>query len=136
MEKNDKFKILPAYLFHYVKESRGKKEVKAELALGELVKELEGFKGDLVFIPVNNPNFHWSLLVYEVREKRFWHYDSLGGANWGYVEGLVRELLENILQTKEIELEESLVAKNDIRQGNGWDCGIAVIAITRRIREL
>ena len=130
MDKDGKFKVLAAYLFHLVRETK-----KDKLIFKELLRQINDNSKELVFIPVNNPNFHWSLLVYEIESKRFWHWDTLGGANWGYVEGLVRELLEHI-HGKEVELEKYLVKKHDIQQGNGYDCGIAVIAITRRIREL
>jgi Ulp1 family protease len=131
MERNGKFKVLPAHQFYLVRETK-----KDKLIFKELLNQIKDFKGELVFIPVNNPNFHWSLLVYEVSEKKFWHFDSLGGANWEYVESLCKGLLENIWQRKEVELEKYLIAKNDIRQENGYDCGIAVIAITKRIIKL
>ena len=122
--------VLPAYLFHLVRETK-----KDKLIFKELLGQINDFKGELVFIPVNNPNFHWSLLVYETKSKVFYHYDTLKGANYEYVEPLVRELLEQI-HGKKVELEKYLIAKNDIQQENGYDCGIAVIAITKRIREL
>jgi len=130
LEKNDKFKVLPAYLFHLVRETK-----KDKLIFKELLNQINDNSKELVFIPVNNPNFHWSLIVYETKSKVFYHYDTLGGANWGYVKPLVRELLENI-HSQKVKLEKYLIAKNDIRQGNGYDCGVAVIAITKRIREL
>jgi Ulp1 family protease len=105
------------------------------LALGELIKELTSFQGDLIFIPVNNPNFHWSLLVYETSAKKFWHYDTLGGVNWKYIKTLSKELLQKI-HSLNIELDKYLVKQHDIKQGNGYDCGVAVVAITKRIREL
>lgn len=76
-----KFKILPAHQFHFVREVMRKKETGWELAFKELLKEINGTSKELVFIPLNNPNFHWSLLVYEVKTKCFYHYDTLRGAN-------------------------------------------------------
>jgi len=58
MAKNDKFKILPTHQFHYVKKTKGTAEANAHLAFPELLTELTGFSGELVFIPVNNPDFH------------------------------------------------------------------------------
>ncbi|CAG8792230.1 14619_t:CDS:2, partial [Racocetra persica] len=46
-----------------------------------LLSELTDATAELVFIPVNQSNFHWSLLVYETKTKTFYHYDTLGGAN-------------------------------------------------------
>ena len=49
------FKVLPAHQFHLAKEAKREDN---RLIFLELVKEKKDFKGDLVFIPVNNPNFH------------------------------------------------------------------------------
>ncbi|CAG8821254.1 1130_t:CDS:2 [Gigaspora margarita] len=76
------------------------------------------------------------LLVYEVRSKTFYHYDTLRGANYEHAKPLVKELLQQIHQTNSPNLDKSLIKRHDIRQGNGWDCGVAVIAIMRRIIEL
>ncbi|CAG8543733.1 6950_t:CDS:1, partial [Cetraspora pellucida] len=46
-----------------------------------------------------------------------------------------RELVEQIRQIRNIK-EECLIKQHQIRQNNGSDCGIAVIAIMRRIIEL
>ncbi|CAG8657219.1 9474_t:CDS:2, partial [Ambispora gerdemannii] len=116
--KNDKFKILPAHQFHYVKETKGTAEANAHLAFPELLQELTGFSGELV------------------KSQKFWHYDTLRGANDSYVEPLVTELCQQIQQTNEPNLSEYLIKRHDIRQGNGYDCGVAVITITKRIIEL
>ncbi|CAG8494997.1 25212_t:CDS:1, partial [Racocetra persica] len=65
----------------------------------------------------------------------FYHWDSLGGANWGYAEGLVRELLSQIHSTDNLNLKQFLVKRQEVRQNNGWECGIAIIATMKRIRE-
>ncbi|CAG8566750.1 15605_t:CDS:1, partial [Racocetra fulgida] len=136
LPKDPRFKILPAHQFHLTKEAKRKND---PLIFKELLTELTNFKGELVFIPVNNPNFHWSLLVFEVKTKKLYHYDTLGGANYQYVKPLVRELLEQIRGVRNIKeeyLSKYFVPKHGIRQNNGSDCGIAVIAIMRRIIEL
>jgi len=53
-----KFKILPAHQFHYVRETKGTIEANAHLSFPELLQSLTSFSGELVFIPVNNPDFH------------------------------------------------------------------------------
>ncbi|CAG8441212.1 9181_t:CDS:2 [Cetraspora pellucida] len=99
-----KFKILPAHQFHLTKEAKRKDD---PLIFKELVKEINDNSKELIFIPVNQTNYHWSLLVFEVKTKCFYHWDTLGGAN----------------------------DKKEVRQNNGWECGVAVIAIIKRIRE-
>ncbi|CAG8630877.1 12484_t:CDS:2 [Cetraspora pellucida] len=92
-ETPSKFKILPAHQFCYVREITKKKASEADLAFKELLKEINDESKELVFIPV--------------KSKCFWHWDTLGGANWGH----------------------------KVRQQNGWECGICVVGIMRRIRE-
>jgi Ulp1 family protease len=74
-------------------------------------------------------------LVYETATKCFYHYDTLKGANYWYVKPLVKELLQQIHQTNNPDLKQYLVKRHDLKQGNGWDCGIAVIALIKRISE-
>jgi Ulp1 family protease len=75
-------------------------------------------------------------LVYEVQSQKFYHYDTLCGANYNYVQPLVAELLQQIQQNNEPNLAEYLVTKHNIKQGNGYDCGVAVISIIKRIIAL
>ena len=123
------FKILPAYQFHYVLETKGQ-----ELGFPELLDQLNETV-ELVFIPVNNPDFHWSLLVYETKHKRFYHYDTLRGANDAYIKPLVKDLLIQLRQENNPNLKQLLKTNYAIQQGNGCDCGTAVIEITQRIME-
>ena len=132
LAKLPNYKILPAYIFHYLAETHGL-EANAYLAFPDLLSELTGWNGELVFIPVNNPDFHWSLLVYEVKEKKFYHFDTLGGTNDSYVKPLVKELLIHLLQTNEPGLKDYLATRYHLKQGNTWDCGIAVIEIAKAI---
>ena len=129
-----RFKILPAYQFCYVAEIMRKREKGWELAFKELLKELTDFGSELVFIPVNQTNYHWSLLIYEGKSKCFWHWDTLWGANWNYAKDLVYELLKE-LEIPNHQTGQHFLARHKIRQNNGFDCGVAVVALIKRIRE-
>jgi Ulp1 protease family, C-terminal catalytic domain len=126
-------KILPAWQFYLVRNAE-RSIPEAKLAFQELVQELNCSE-ELVFIPVNQTNYHWSLLVYETSTKTFYHYDTLHGVNYEYMKPLVKELLQQIHSTNQVNLSKYLVPKHDIHQGNSYDCGIAVISIIQRIRE-
>jgi Ulp1 family protease len=102
----------------FTKESLESKDPDATFSFPVLLSELTGFKGDLVFIPVNNPDFHWSLLVYEVKSKKFTHFDTLHGANDAYVKPLLKELLTQIHQTNEPNLKDYLETRYHLKQGN------------------
>jgi len=43
--------------------------------------------------------------------------------------------LQQIHQTNNPCLKQHLVKRHNIKQGNGYDCGIAVIALIKRIRK-
>jgi hypothetical protein len=52
-----RFKVLPAYQFHYIKEAP-RNEADAYVAFPDLLSEINDGSKELVFIPVNNPDFH------------------------------------------------------------------------------
>ncbi|CAG8465026.1 11358_t:CDS:2, partial [Cetraspora pellucida] len=103
MEKNERFKILPAHQFYLAKEAKRKDDL---LIFKELLKEINDSNKELIFIPVNQPNYHWSLL----------------GANDKYIKPLVSELIEQIQVIRSISedyLARYLIKKYEIRQNNG-----------------
>jgi hypothetical protein len=57
-EQVTKYKVLESTQFMFTKESLETKDADARFSFPVLLSELTGFKGDLVFIPVNNPDFH------------------------------------------------------------------------------
>ena len=129
-----RFKFLEATRFMYVLNVPNTTEADAHLAFPALINEFTSFKnGELVFIPVNNPGFHWSLLVYEVKNKNFYHFDTLKKGNKEYVGPLVKELLKHIHEDENINLTTHLFFRNSAIQENTSVCGVAVIAITERI---
>jgi len=96
-EQKSKYKVLESTQFVFAKESLETKDTEARDSFPVLLSELTEFKGELVFIPVNNPDIHWSLLVYETKSKKFFHFDTLRGANDTYVKPLISELLKFLL---------------------------------------
>ena len=128
------FKSLEATQFMFTKEAMETKDPDARFSFPVLLSELTGYDGDLVFIPVNNPDFHWSLLVYEVKEKKFYHFDTLRGANDAYVKPLTDELLKFLLESWQ-DAKFHIETRYHLKQGNTWDCGIAVIEIAKAITK-
>jgi hypothetical protein len=49
---------------------------------------------------------------------------------------LVSDLLQQLQQNNNPDLDKYLVLRDEIKQPNTWDCGIAVIEITKRIMEI
>lgn len=128
-------KFLKALDFMYARNNPSTIEADSYMSFPLLLSELTGFKGELVFIPVSQPDFHWSLLVYETKTKTFYHYDTLKGANWTYAKPLCEELLGSLLENWQSP-SYHLKTQHDIRQDNDYDCGIAVIEITENIMKI
>jgi len=108
--------------FYYIIEARDTHDADAYMAFPTLLSKFTGLGADLTFIPVNKDKTHWSLLVYEAEEKKFYHFDTAGGVNgmnYEYAKPLVKRLLENIHKDKNIDLNKYLIPKHDIKQGNG-----------------
>lgn len=129
------YKFLAALDFMYVRNATPTLEADSYMSFPLLLSELTSEHNELVFIPVNNPDFHWSLLVYETKSQCFYHYDTLKGANYEYVKPLVKDLLQQIHQINNPNLTNYLIPCHDIHQHNGYDCGVAVISIIKRISE-
>jgi len=81
-------------------------------------------KNNLVFMPANQTNLHWSLIVYEKNTRTLHLYDSLNSLNFNYFSPLCEELLKNITSPSFIKQEKTP------QQTNGNDCGVYVMSIT------
>jgi hypothetical protein len=124
------FTILPSWqalTTHYESKDESDPEI-----FREFYHQLAESEKEIIIIPVNNPDFHWSLLVYEAKKKIFHHYDTLSGANWSYIRPLCQQLLTN-LEIKEREQKKHLITHHKFAQGNSYDCGVGVIAIVERL---
>ena len=133
-EQASKYKVLEATQFMFAKEAlNSQNDPAANLSFPTLLSELTATQYDLVFIPVNNPEFHWSLLVYEQTTKCFWHFDTLRGVNEHYIKPLITELAKQIWQDNQPDLKQHLQTRYHLKQNNSWDCGVAVIEIAQQI---
>jgi len=108
--------------FYYITEAGDTPDADAYIAFPTLLSNFTTLFADLLFIPVNKDKTHWSLLVYEAEEEKFYHFDTAGGMNgmnYEYAKPLVKRLLENIHNDKNIDLNKYLIPRHDIKQGNG-----------------
>ncbi|KAL6886306.1 hypothetical protein HDV57DRAFT_383824 [Trichoderma longibrachiatum] len=89
-----------------------------------------------VFLPINdNRNVamaeggsHWSLLLVSVLDGIAFHYDSLGGANYGEANLATRKLSEIVKRPiRFVNLDDSP------QQENGSDCGVFVCLLMRHL---
>lgn len=93
-------------------------------ANARLLTELTNTEKELIFIPINNPNLHWSLLIYEIKTNKFYHLDSSRHKlNNEYIKDVVNHLsLHKNATFKELDVPY---------QPNSHDCGIYLITYVK-----
>ena len=89
---------------------------------------------DLIFIPININNSHWTLVAIDQRRKKIAYYDSLRGDGTLYVNNAIAYLTAQSAHTAHpfvrVEWEINLTAANAFpAQPNGYDCGIYVLMV-------
>lgn len=93
-------------------------------------RRFDAFSYDMLIIPINQQNTHWTLGVVNFRDKCVMHLDSLGSGGSAKVrENLMRWVKDEAADKKKGEVfEESewkMVARPDVpQQGNSDDCGV------------
>ncbi|KAL9938739.1 hypothetical protein V8E36_002458 [Tilletia maclaganii] len=98
-----------------------------------LRKGVNLFTKDIVLIPINNSNIHWTCGAINIRRKRFEYYDSMAGGGPGKFFEQIRAYLaeEHRATYKGAELDLSQWTNHFTRdspmQNNGNDCGVFAI---------
>ena len=65
---------------------------------------------------------HWSLLVYGKKSNKFYHYDSMGGANEKYARQII-----TILTKANKCFKDEMEKKKSTQQTDGHSCGVHTI---------
>lgn len=92
-------------------------------------RKFDVFDYDMMLVPINQGNVHWTLGVINFRDKRVEYYDSMGGTNETVLKNLLQWVADE-LETKKGEIldrsEWSMVAHGrDVpQQTNTDDCGV------------
>ncbi|WP_147410846.1 Ulp1 family isopeptidase [endosymbiont GvMRE of Glomus versiforme] len=129
-ELRNVFLLDPLYLGDLASgNSREEKERKIDTLINKRLNENE-----LVFLPANKENNHWSLFVYEKSKKTLHYYDSYGNSSFPYFKPLCKEIFAK-LGISAGEIENHLKVEKMPQQNNGYDCGVYVIAATRALLE-
>lgn len=96
----------------------------AESQLDEIVKQCRTTRQQLVFIPINNANFNWSVLVYYTKSKQFYHYDLMG-LNQTHLQKFHQQL------TKRLGVSNHLNSPVISTQGKNYESGLAAVGVVR-----
>ncbi len=95
-------------------------------------KKFDVFDLDMLVIPINQHNVHWTLGVVNFRDKRVEHYDSFGGSGSDDIlENLLRWVADERENKKGDELDVDVWEKVPMtskmpQQNNSDDCGVFV----------
>ncbi|KIJ45745.1 hypothetical protein M422DRAFT_98692, partial [Sphaerobolus stellatus SS14] len=109
--------------FFWPKMERGYKESR----LNKWTKKFDIFQKDVVLVPVNHGNIHWSLAVINFRKKRIESYDSMGMYRKNVYDLLRKYLQEEHMDKKKKPFDFTgwvdHYDENTPQQENGYDCG-------------
>ncbi|KAL0078941.1 hypothetical protein J3Q64DRAFT_1809071 [Phycomyces blakesleeanus] len=99
-------------------------------------KRIDIFSKDLVFAPINQ-SLHWTLGVIDIKNKKVYVYDSLGGAHQRGLKLLLDYVEQEHLDKKKDTLDMSewtSSAPKDIpHQENMSDCGVFTCTFAERL---
>lgn len=105
-------------------------------------RRVDIFAKDIILVPCNLGNSHWTCAAINFRRGRIEYYDSMGGRNYRLVEKL-RDYLHQEMKDKgktfqgtavDIDaLDEYYGANTSPQQRNGFDCGIFVCATLEQL---
>jgi len=97
--------------------------------LAKWTKAVDIFTKDIILIPVNLGNQHWTCAAINMKKKRIEYYDSMGSRR-AKVYMLLRDYLNKEHMTKKSKpfdftgWEDFFDNENVPQQENGWDCGV------------
>ncbi|KDQ54738.1 hypothetical protein JAAARDRAFT_196153 [Jaapia argillacea MUCL 33604] len=120
-----KGKPLNAHYFSSFFWSKLKGEGYEKARLGKWTKKFDIFEKDIILIPVNHNNAHWTAAAINFRRKRIESYDSMGMPR--------QTLLRNYLDAEHRNKKkkpfdftgwEDHVPEDTPQQENGFDCGV------------
>jgi len=100
--------------------------------LSRWTKKIDIFKKDIVLIPVNHTNSHWTAAAINFRRKRVESYDSMGIRRADVVANLRKYLDKEHMDKKKKPFDfsgwDDFMASDDDKwfpqQENGFDCGV------------
>lgn len=93
-------------------------------------RRFDVFSYDMMIIPINQQNTHWTLGVVNFRDKYVMHLDSLGNGGSSKIREYLMRWVKDEAEDKKmgegfVESEWKMVARPDVpRQENSDDCGV------------
>ena len=94
----------------------------------KLVEEVQCFRKEKIFCPINVNASHWSMLVIYIQEKRIAYYDSMQVHGKKYLDGALQYLVdESLTMNRPFDKEQwTLITYADglPLQENDYDCGV------------
>jgi len=96
--------------------------------LAKWTKKVNLFSKDVILIPINHSNAHWTAAAINLRQKRIESYDSMGMARHVVFTNLRKYLDAEHRDKKKEPFDftgwEDIAPEDAPQQDNGWDCGV------------
>ncbi|TFK20152.1 cysteine proteinase [Coprinopsis marcescibilis] len=126
--KDPRSKLLNAYYLSTFFWAKLVKDGYEKGRLSKWTKKVDIFSKDVILIPVNHRNQHWTAAAINFKAKRFESYDSLNMAGEEVCERLREYVAAEHLNKKKKPFDftgwKSHVAEDTPQQENGYDCGV------------
>ncbi|CAO1616047.1 unnamed protein product [Sympodiomycopsis kandeliae] len=97
------------------------------------------FEKDLILIPCNLGNSHWTCAAINFRRKRFEYYDSMAGSNTRLLSHLREYVKKEVVDKKKVgavdlnEFTDYFASDTSPQQRNTFDCGVFVCATLEQL---
>lgn len=113
-------------------------------AVSRWTRKVDLFAKDLILVPCNLGNSHWTCAAINFRRRRIEYYDSMGGENYNVTTKLRDYLKQEMIDKKRQgagglnlddidDFEEYFAGTSSPQQRNGYDCGVFVCATLEQL---
>ena len=100
-----------------------------------LVREALRSNRNIIAIPLNDRNRHWTMLIINLSQRNFFYYDPMQVMSSVEGAGKMRNQIKRIIN--ELSRDRALTELNFTHsvQENGWECGFNILALLKKYLE-
>ena len=101
----------------------------------QLVREAISTNRNILAIPLNTGNRHWTILIINLFERNFFYYDPMQAMTSVEGAGRMRMQINRIIDELSRDLELTELNFTHSVQKNGWECGFNNLALLKKYLE-
>lgn len=126
---NPKIFIVHSWFIDLLKNGKHKSNELAKIIKRKTNGQMTAIDFNLLFIPVNENNTHWTLAVIDNRDRKIRYYDSLLEQKNDQFRKQVLDLIVENLKQCSLDGYEIEIVKTMPQQPNGTDCGLYMLKV-------